>query len=133
MGKSMTSAEIVRALRCTSTVHQDKADCKTCPFYCTEKIPEEWQERLGCSELPACNIDGSALAAADLIERLEEEKLALLEIAKARPICATCKYHIGCKAVELANCRRCIRRKDCVCAQCVGWAKWEWKGLVENK
>ena len=68
-----------------------------------------------------------------LIERLEKEKAALMEIAKARPICATCKHHIGCKAVELADCRRCIRRKDCVCVQCVGWAKWERKGLVENK
>ena len=129
----MTNGEIVKALRCTSSVHQDKVDCKTCPFYCTEKVPEEWVERIQCSELPACDVDGVALAAADLIERLEKEKAALLEIAKTRPICATCKHHIGCKAVELADCRRCIRRKDCVCTQCVGWAKWEWKGLVENK
>lgn len=108
----MTPAEIVQALRCCKFGEP----CSRCPVVDNENCVNVMHER-----------------AADLIERLEKEKAALMEIAKARPICATCKHHIGCKAVELADCRRCIRRKDCVCAQCVGRAKWEWKGLVENK
>lgn len=129
----MTPAEIAKALRCTATVQTGDKPCASCPFNRTETLTEDQKAQLHCEEWHSCDVDGVALAAADLIERLEKEKAALLEIAKARPICATCKHHIGCKAVELADCRRCIRRKDCVCTQCVGWAKWEWKGLVENK
>lgn len=114
MGNGMTPAEIVKALRHCATV--DGSGCYECPA----------KSEFDCEVLMKTE-------AADLIERLEKEKAALMEIAKARPICATCKHHIGCKAVELADCRRCIRRKDCVCVQCVGWTKWEWKGLVENK
>lgn len=129
----MTPAEIAKALRCTATVQAGDEPCASCPFCQVEMLTEAQKAQLHCEEWRGCDVDGVALAAADLIERLEKEKAALMEIAKARPICATCKHHIGCKAVELADCRRCIRRKDCVCVQCVGWAKREWKGLVENK
>lgn len=129
----MTPAEIAKALRCAATVQTGDEPCASCPFCQVEMLTEAQKAQLHCEEWRGCDVDGVALAAADLIERLEKEKAALMEIAKARPICATCKHHIGCKAVELADCRRCIRRKDCVCVQCVGWAKWEWKGLVENK
>lgn len=129
----MTPAEIAKALRCTATVQTGDEPCASCPFCQVEMLTEAQKAQLHCEEWRGCDVDGVALAAADLIERLEKEKAALMEIAKARPICATCKHHIGCKAVELADCRRCIRRKDCVCVQCVGWAKGEWKGLVENK
>ena len=129
----MTPAEIAKVLRCTATVQTGDEPCASCPFCQVEMLTEAQKAQLHCEEWRSCDVDGVALAAADLIERLEKEKAALMEIAKARPICATCKHHIGCKAVELADCRRCIRRKDCVCVQCVGWAKWELKGLVENK
>ena len=129
----MTPAEIAKALRCTATAQTGDEPCASCPFCQVEMLTEAQKAQLHCEEWRGCDVDGVALAAADLIERLEKEKAALMEIAKARPICATCKHHIGCKAVELADCRRCIRRKDCVCVQCVGCAKWEWKGLVENK
>ena len=129
----MTPAEIAKALRCTATVQTGDEPCASCLFCQVEMLTEAQKAQLHCEEWRGCDVDGVALAAADLIERLEKEKAALMEIAKARPICATCKHHIGCKAVELADCRRCIRRKDCVCVQCVGWAKWEWKGLAENK
>ena len=120
----MTNGEIVKALRCTSSVHQDKVDCKTCPFYCTEKVPEEWVERIQCSELPACDVDGVALAAADLIERLEKEKAALLERVKIFEGCDTCKnYNPMCCAEE---CGACV--KKCPCASCTFGSKWEWKG-----
>ena len=125
----MTNGEIVKALRCTSSVHQDKVNCKTCPFYCTEKVPEEWVERIQCSELPACDIDGVALAAADLIERLEKEKAALLEYVKNSTKCEQCANNRPqCDAVD---CFLCVG--DCPCKKCEHGSRWDWKGLVENK
>ena len=88
----MTPAEIAKALRCTATVQTGDEPCASCPFCQVEMLTEAQKAQLHCEEWRGCDVDGVALAAADLIERLEKEKAALMEIAKARPICATCKH-----------------------------------------
>ena len=109
----MKSAEIVKALR---------EDCKT------------------CSEISVC-MNGTNLAgfycatsdAADLIERLEKEKAALLECVKWR--CDLCKNFSGTGTRKRCwatwECPQC--NIECSCRGCNAGSKWEWKGLVENK
>lgn len=101
----MTSEEIVKALR---------EECKT------------------CSEMSVC-MNGTSLAgfycaisdAADMIERLEKEKAALLEYAKKSAGCDQCKADdTQCDAASCIACK-----KECVCGRCVKGSKWEWKGL----
>lgn len=64
-----TAEEIVKALRCTSTVHDHEANCEKCPYFHKEK-PE-----VGCEDLPdefwcQCDCDKIAQDAADLIEEM---------------------------------------------------------------
>ena len=105
----MKSAEIVKALR---------EECKT------------------CSEISVC-MNGTNLAgfycatsdAADLIERLEKEKAALLVYAKSR--CDTCKNFSGSgmrkRCWATWECQQC--NIECSCRGCNAGSKWEWKGL----
>ena len=104
----MTSAEIVKALR---------EDCKTCG--------EGWGCESGVNPLGlyCANKD-----AADLIERLEKEKAALLEYAKKSVGCEQCaNYRPRCDAVD---CNQCA--EDCPCQTCKRGSEWEWRGLEDN-
>lgn len=106
----MTSAEIVKALR---------EDCKTC------------SENSICGN--GVNLAGLYCAnkdAADLIERLEKEKAALIEAANPRKLCEICKNDSYCYDARCDGnrCDDCNQYRDCPCADCLSHQKWEWKG-----
>ena len=121
----MTSAEIVKALRCTASVQPGDEPCANCPFNRTETLTEELKAHLHCEGWQNCDVDGVALAAADLIERLEKEKAALLEYVEKSAKCEQCANNRPqCDAID---CFLCVG--DCPCQKCKHGSKWEWKGL----
>lgn len=64
----MENEEIVRALRCVSTAGGPIGDCKKCPFYKTEPVPEDLAGKVNLTEWSSCDVDAVGLAAADRIE-----------------------------------------------------------------
>ena len=90
----MTSEEIVRALRCC-----EYGECGRCPLYSDK---QRCQEHL-------------LYDAADLIERLEKEKAALLKFAMESAGYDQCKhYGTSCGDVYCLCCE-----KECACASCI--------------
>ena len=61
----MRDTNLVNALRCVSTAGGPIGDCKKCPFYKTEPVPEELVEKVNLKEWPYCEVDTMVLAAAD--------------------------------------------------------------------
>lgn len=107
----MTSEEIVKALR---------EDCKTC------------SESLICEN--GTNLAGLYCAnkdAADLIERLEKERNALIEAANSRKLCEICKNDSYCFDARCTEntCDDCYQYRVCPCSNCLSHPKFEWKGL----
>lgn len=68
----MTDQEIIKALRCSATVHTKKPDCTGCPCHVVEEVPEEFRRELGGipSWWDSCDVDKMALAAAKRLEEL---------------------------------------------------------------
>ena len=135
----MIPAEIAKALRCTATVQTGDEPCESCPFYrmpaLMKDLPDELKAQLNREEWKSCDIDGVAFAAADLIERMEKEKAALIDAASPRKLCGICKHDSWC-ADHGCNgnlCEECSCYSACPCSNCLSSQKWEWKGLVENK
>lgn len=52
-------------------------DCKKCPFYKTEPVPEDLVGKVNLTEWSSCDVDAMGLAAADLIEAQSKEIDAL--------------------------------------------------------
>ena len=73
----MRDTNLVNALRCVSTAGGPIGDCKICPFYKTEPVPEELVEKVNLKEWPSCDVDAVGLAAADRIEEQAKEIDAL--------------------------------------------------------
>lgn len=48
----MRDTNLVNALRCVSTAGGPIGDCKICPFYKTEPVPEELVEKVNLKEWP---------------------------------------------------------------------------------
>ena len=48
-------------------------DCKKCPFYKTEPVPENLAGKVNLTEWPSCDVDAVGLAAADRIEAQSKE------------------------------------------------------------
>lgn len=48
-------------------------DCKKCPFYKTEPVPENLAGKVNLTEWPSCDVDAVGLAAADRIEAQAKE------------------------------------------------------------
>lgn len=69
--------ELVNALRCVSTAGGPMGDCKKCPFYKTEPVPENLAGKVNLTEWPSCDVDAVGLAAADRIEAQAKEIDAL--------------------------------------------------------
>ena len=53
----MESQELVNALRCVSTAGGPMGDCKKCPFYKTEPIPEDLAGKVNLKEWSSCDVD----------------------------------------------------------------------------
>lgn len=122
--------ELVKALRCTATPGGPTGDCEMCPYYRRENLNDELKEKLGTDTWTSCDIDKVGMDAAELIERLEKEKAALINTIRG-----FCRH---CKNVDVdENCCRAwvgcsICSKDCPCAGCRKGSKWEWKGVDEE-
>ena len=152
----MTTKEIVRALRCTSTPGDHTSNCEQCPYWKKEQLNGRLKEKLGTDTWTSCDIDKVCLDAADLLERLTAENadlrkeiewkdmviaLAQKEQAKAEAErdaaiadlkissgCTFCKYHCS----DTIFCRDCNKKQNCKCMSCsLGLPNWEWRGLPE--
>lgn len=63
----MRDQELVNALRCVSTAGGPIGDCKKCPFYKMEPVPEDLARKVNLTEWSSCDVDAVGLAAADRI------------------------------------------------------------------
>ena len=60
-------------------------DCKKCPFYKTEPVPEDLAGKVNLTEWSSCDVDAVGLAAADQLENQNAHIAALQqEIEKLR-------------------------------------------------
>ena len=73
--------DIVRALRCSATVHET-VDCTDCPYLLEETVPEDMAEALGSKLLLSCDTDQIALDAAEMLEADMETISALIDDRK---------------------------------------------------
>ena len=73
----MTTKEIVRALRCTSTPGDHTSNCEQCPYWKKEQLNGRLKEKLGTDTWTSCDIDKVCLDEADLLERLTAENADL--------------------------------------------------------
>ena len=81
----MRDQELVNALRCVSTAGGPMGNCKKCPFYKTEPVPEELAGKVNLTEWSSCDVDAVGLAAADQLENQSTHIAALQqEIEKLR-------------------------------------------------
>lgn len=81
----MNDQELVNALRCVSTAGGPMGDCKKCPFYKTEPVPEDLAGKVNLTEWSSCDVDAVGLAAADQLENQSAHIAALQqEIEKLR-------------------------------------------------
>lgn len=104
----MTSEEIVKALRqCESG-----KPCAQCPVVNNKNC------------VGVMNKD-----AADLIERLEKEKAALIDIAIQEKLCDICKHNswFTDHGYNWKFCDECGNYPKCPCADCLLSPKWELK------
>ena len=107
----MTNKELIQALRCGE-------DANGTPR------PEPSAGEIVC-------YDPLKLAAADLIERLEKERNALIEAANSRKLCEICKNDSYCFDARCTEntCDDCYQYRVCPCSNCLSHPKFEWKGL----
>lgn len=81
----MRDQELVNALRCVSTAGGPMGDCKKCPFYKTDPVPEDLAGKVNLTEWASCDVDAVGLAAADRIANQNTHIAALQqEIEKLR-------------------------------------------------
>ena len=81
----MKDQELVNALRCVSTAGGPMGDCKKCPFYKMEPVPEDLAGKVNLTEWASCDVDAVGLAAADRIANQSTHIAALQqEIEKLR-------------------------------------------------
>ena len=73
--------EIIRALRCSATVHET-VDCTDCPYLLEETVPEDMAEALGSKLLLSCDTDQIELDAAEMLEADTKTISALIEDRK---------------------------------------------------
>ena len=135
----MTTKEIVRALRCTSTPGDHTSNCEQCPYWKKEQLNGRLKEKLGTDTWTSCDVDKVGMDAADLIERLtaenakaEFERDALTEQIKERHDCRDCKHNDFCDfdSYTVLDCMNCVP-EVCPCAGCFDSSRWEWRGLPE--
>ena len=70
----MEDKELIRALRCISTVG-NKDNCKECRFCIEELLPEHlWEMTGGEAIFRSCDVDRIGIEAADRLEELLGEK-----------------------------------------------------------
>ena len=140
----MKDNEIVQALRCCAKGlgHDDK--CENCKV-------GEIQDRREYIEFAAANVierltaENAALRKEiewkDMVIALaqrkqveaEAERDALIEQIKERHDCLDCKHNDFCEfdGAIFFDCMNCVT-KNCTCAGCCDYSRWEWRGLPET-
>lgn len=105
-------------------------DCKKCPFYKTEPVPEDLAGKVNLTEWSSCDVDAVGLAAADRIEAQAKEienlrgqnRQLMLErnyvmsiIADVRKTGKTwmCQYCAHCKGI-VSGMADCDSKKPCI-------------------
>ena len=73
--------DIVRALRCSATVHET-VDCTGCPYLLEETVPEDMAEIVGDKLWLSCDVDQIALDAAEVLETDARTISALIDDRK---------------------------------------------------
>lgn len=107
----MKDKEIIQALRLCGKID---SNCRECKLWGDDRCVEHL-----------------AGAAADLIERLEKERNALIEAANSRKLCEICKNDSYCFDARCTEntCDDCYQYRVCPCSNCLSHPKFEWKGL----
>lgn len=137
----MKEKEIMQSLRICAT-HIEKG-CGLCPqmkdVRCTERLADEaitMIERLTAENAELRKeIEWKdmviALAQRKQVEA-EAERNALIEQIKERHDCMDCKHNDFCKfpGAIFFDCMNCVT-KNCPCAGCCDYSRWEWRGLPE--
>lgn len=77
-------------------------DCKKCPFYKTEPVPENLVRKVNLTEWSSCDVDAVGLAAADRIANQSTHIAALQqEIEKLRGRCpGGSRWRSGCRRIS---------------------------------
>ena len=137
----MKEKEIMQSMRICAT-HIEKG-CGLCPqmkdVRCTERLADEaitMIERL-TAENAALRKEIEwkdmviALAQRKQVEA-EAERDALIEQIKERHDCLDCKHNDFCEfdGAIFFDCMNCVK-KNCSCAGCYDYSRWEWRGLPE--
>lgn len=91
--------DIVRALRCTATVHET-VDCTGCPYLLEETVPEDMAEALGSKLRLSCDTDQVALDAAEM---LETDKRTISALTEDRKRCMDMEKYYMEKCEELES------------------------------
>ena len=110
----MRDQELVNALRCVSTTGGPMGDCKKCPFYKTEPVPEDLAGKVNLTEWSSCDVDAVGLAAADQLENQSAHIVALQqEIEKLRGSCpGGSRWRSGCRKIVAMSSLSRIGTKD---------------------
>lgn len=140
----MTEKKIVQALRCCAKGLGHDDACENCKV-------GEIQNRREYIEFAAANVierltaENAALRKEiewkDMVIALaqrkqveaEAERNALIEQIKERHDCMDCKNNDFCKfpGAIFFDCMSCVT-KNCPCAGCCDYSRWEWRGLPEK-
>ena len=135
----MTEVEIAKALRCCKFGEP----CDRCPVVrdqnCVDvmhKCAADLIERLTAENAALSKeIEWKdmviALAQRKQVEA-EAERDALIEQIKERHDCLDCKHNDFCEfdGAIFFDCMNCVK-KNCTCAGCYDYSRWEWRGFPE--
>lgn len=138
----MTNEELIQALRLCSCETSTR-NCPTCPLSGNDDCVTDALRGAAdiIERLTAENADlGKEIERKDMViaiaqrkqAKAEDERDALLEIAKKGKDCETCKHCAVCvqPGTDVAHwCDRCVAK--CRCYGC-GGEHWEWRGLPET-
>ena len=123
----MTDKEIIQILRICAT-HIEKG-CGLCPqmkyVRCTERLADE-----AITMIERLTAENAALREEQA--KAESERDALIEQIKERHDCLDCKHNDFCEydGAIFFDCMNCVT-KNCPCAGCCDFSRWEWRGLPE--
>lgn len=103
----MDRIALIKALRCSATVHHEEKNCEECPYRTLEPIDKDdplfINSDLGDKEYwESCNLDQMALDAAELLENMEDNILTQAATLLApKMMCVKCG--LGCGQYERNN------------------------------
>ena len=137
----MTNKEILQTIKALRACASGEAE--DCPFTAVDgcggcpKVSADLIERL-TAENAAMRKEIEwkdmviALAQRKQVEA-EAERDALIEQIKERNDCLDCKHNDFCEfdGAIFFDCMNCVK-KNCPCAGCCDYSRWEWRGLPEE-